>query len=282
MTSSGTANLTIDPPVSRFGDLLRHWRQLRKLSQLELALQSKVSQRHISFLELDRARPSRDMVIQLSESLDIPLRDRNQMLIAGGFAPLYRQRDLSGEDMAAVRRALEITLKHHQPYPALVMDKDWNVVMLNDSVTPVFGALADLESLWQKTCGDGPRNMLRLTFHPDGIAPLISNWAEVAPIMLIRMLREAQTAGTESLSTLIEEIMQWPGIPSECPDTAWDNPPPPILPLEFEVQGHKLAIFSMISTFGTPQDITTDELRIETFFPADDLTDQIIRSLQNA
>jgi transcriptional regulator with XRE-family HTH domain len=258
--------LAARPP---FAQTLKAWRDSRKLSQLDLAMTAGISQRHLSFLEIGRARPSREMVLQLAAALDAPLREHNVLLAAAGFAPLYRESALNDPGMSAVREALELMLKHHEPNPALVVDRAWNVQMVNDAVHRVFGLAGDLQAMWKRVCGDGPRNVLKVTLHPEGFRPYIANWMESAPVVIARTRREAEATGSEALRALLAEVLAYPGIPAEWRIPQWDAPPLPVLPLSLAKDGVKLNLFSMISTFGTPQDITTDELRVETFFPAD-------------
>ena len=266
--------------ASVFGGLLREWRGLRKLSQLELALQAGISQRHLSFLESGRSRPSREMVLGLSETLDIPLRERNALLTAAGFATLYRERSLQVAEMEPVRRALELTLKHHEPYPAVVVDRDWNLVMQNTASQRFFGLLGDPAVIWARTCPDGRPNVMRLTFHPEGLRPFIANWELLGPAMLNRLRREAaMLSGPHGLSALLEELLAYPGIPDQWRIPDWEHPLTPILPMALQKDGLSCSLFTMIAMFGTPQDITVDELRLETFFPADEPTDQLLQQL---
>lgn len=259
--------------------MLKAWRGARKLSQLELAVEAGVSQRHLSFLESGRSQPSREMVLALAEALDIPLRERNTLLGAGGYAPLYRERDLDTDEMQPVRQALELTLRHHEPYPAIVVNRDWDMLMTNQAAERMFGAFGDQEAMWAKVDPSGKRNVLRHTFHPKGMQPHIVNWEEVVTVMLNRLQREAaMEPGNTSLKALLDEICAYPGMP-KIGATIWQAPPPPILPVVVNLNGVVLKTFTMISTFGTPQDITTDELRLETFFPADEATDQVLRML---
>ena len=262
-----------------FGPMLKAWRGTRKLSQLDLALEADVSQRHLSFLESGRAQPSRDMILTLAEALDVPLRERNTLLGAGGFAPLYRERDLNTDEMTPVRQALELTLKHHNPYPAIVVNREWDMLMSNAAADHMYGALGDVETMWQAVDPSGKRNVMRYTFHPKGLQPFIQNWEEVVTVMLNRLQREAaMEPGNTSLKALVAEICSYPGMP-DTQAAIWQTPPPPILPLEVNMGGMLLKTFTMISTFGTPQDITTDELRLETFFPADEITAQVFQML---
>jgi len=262
-----------------FAALLRSWRESRRQSQLELALAAGISQRHLSFLELGRARPSREMVLQLGEALDVPLRDRNALLAASGFTPQYRESALDGEGMAAVREALQLLITHHEPYPAVVVDRAWNVMMVNAAVHRVFGMFGDLDALWRRVCPSGPRNILKLTFHPEGARPYIANWLDAAPVLIARTRREAEMTGSAALRQLLDEVLAYPGVPAEWRIPQWTAPTPPVLPVEFARDGQRLKLFSMISTFGTPQDITTDELRVESFFPADADSAALLRRL---
>lgn len=277
---SSALSLTQPSQASAFGGLLREWRSQRKLSQLELALQGGISQRHLSFLESGRSRPSREMVLGLCETLDIPLRERNALLGAAGFAPLYRERSLQGAEMEPVRRALELTLKHHEPYPAVVVDRDWNLVLQNEASQRFFGLLGDPAVIWPRTCPDGRPNVMRLTFHPEGLRPYIANWEQLGPSMLNRLRREAaMLSGPHGLSALLEELLSYPGIPEQWKVPDWEQPLTPILPMELQKDGLTCSLFTMIAMFGTPQDITVDELRLETFFPADSATDMLLQQL---
>lgn len=266
-----------------FGDALRRWRRERRLSQLDLALAADVSQRHLSFLESGRARPSRAMTLQLAEALDLPLRERNRLLVAAGFAPVYATRDLDDADMAPVRHALDLMLSHLEPNPVLVLDRNWNMLRHNRAMDRAFAALGDPEALWARVCGDGPRNLLKFTFHPAGARPFIRNWEEVAGLLLWRGRREAEADANDTLHSVIDEILDYEGIPRRWRlPTHPDGPPPPILPLEYELGGQVLSLFSMLSGFGTAQDVTAEEIRIETFFPADDASAALLRALAAA
>jgi transcriptional regulator with XRE-family HTH domain len=264
------------PPFAR---LLKSWREARKCSQLDLALASRISQRHVSFMESGRARPSRDMVLQLSEALEIPLRERNTLLTAAGFAAMYRESDLNSPAMAPVREALQLMLDHSEPNPVSVVDRAWNVLMINRAMLRVFSLAGDPTKLWQRVCGDGPHNVLKMTFHPEGFRPFIVNFDQAAPVLLNRTRREAAACNSEPLLRLLDEILAYPGIPDAWKVPDWQAPPPPVLPLELARGELRLKLFSMITTFGTPQDITTDELRVESFFPADADTAQLLRKL---
>ncbi len=255
-----------------FARLLREWRQKRRLSQLDLALTAGVSQRHVSFLESGRANPSRAMILQLSETLEVPLRDRNDWLTAAGFAPLFRSRGLDDPHMAQVMAAIRLMLKAHEPFPALAIDRAWNVRLANasfDRLGALFGA-----DLWDRV-GGGERNLMRLFFHPAGIRRFVTNWAAVGPLVWQRARREAEALGgaemqavLDDLAPLQDDVVRW---------SARDTALLPVLPFTLRVGGMELSLFTVIATFGTAQDVTADELRIETMFPADAATEALFR-----
>jgi transcriptional regulator with XRE-family HTH domain len=278
-TPAAAAQVSTRPP---FALLLKSWRETRKCSQLDLALTSRISQRHLSFLESGRARPSREMVLQLSEALEIPLRERNTLLTAAGFAAMYRETDLKSPAMAPVRDALKLMLDNLEPNPASVVDREWNLLMANRALVRVFGLVGDVATMWQRVCPDGPHNVLKVTFHPEGFRPYIVNFDEAAPVLLNRTRREAAACGSDKLVKLLDEILAYPGIPEAWRAPDWQAPPPPVLPLELAKGDLRLKLFSMITTFGTPQDITTDELRVESFFPADEPSAALLKKLAAA
>jgi len=260
--------------ASCFGQLLRQWRDLRKRSQLNLALEAGVSQRHLSFLESSRAQPSRDMVLQLAEVLDIPLRERNLLLHAAGFAPVFQQRLLQDDDMKAVREALELTLKHHEPFPAMVINRQWDMLMCNDSTERFVSLLGSPDEIWKRVDASGGRNVIRMTFHPEGLQLRLKNWPQVATSLLNRLHREVAADPTHhALRELLADVSQFPGVNAQWRTQDWlEGMPPPIFPMEYDMGEHTLKVFSMVSTFGTALDVTADELRVETFFPADDFS----------
>ncbi|WP_020648116.1 helix-turn-helix domain-containing protein [Solimonas variicoloris] len=263
-----------------FGTLLRENRRARRLSQLGLALQAEVSQRHLSFLESGRAQPSRDMVLQLAETLDLPLRERNRLLLAAGYAGIYPQRPLEAPDMQPALQALDALLRHHEPYPAAVVDRAWNVLRTN-AVTPrLLDALGVDATMWHTVCGDGPRNLLKLTLHEHGLRPYIANLDEVAPPLLARTAREALEH--PALAALLDEVLRYPGLPRHWRQIDLRVAPLPVLPTEFRAGTLRLRLFSMLTTFGTPLDVTTDELRVESFFPADADSETLLRTLAGA
>lgn len=277
-TTAPLKNRTRDlPPFAR---LLKGWRERRKFSQLNLALDAGVSQRHLSFLESGRAHPSRDMILQLAEVLDIPLRERNHLLHAAGFAPLFSQRTLDTEEMKSVRQALDIILRHHEPYPALVVNREWNMVLANTAAQRFVALLGNPEEVWQRVDPSGHFNVMRMTFHPTGLQPLLQNWQQVAPLMLSRLQREVSADPTHTaLRELFEELCALPTISPQWRNQHWAETPPPILPLAVGLGANTLNMVSMISTFGTALDVTADELRVETFFPADEFSTQFFQRL---
>jgi len=252
-----------------FGHHLKGWRQQRKLSQLDLALQADVSQRHVSWLETGRSQPSRSMVIRLAEALEIPLRERNPLLGSAGFAPMYRESELDAEHMAPVESALRQMLDHHMPMPALVVNRWWQLKMTNDAADQLFTALGG-EQLWQQVDPSGNKSLALLTLHPKGLRPLIANWREAAPAFIQRVRQDALAAGIPQSQEGLQQLLDLIGELPESPAAA--QPLLPMLPLELVLGQTRLSLFSIISTFGTPQDITVDELRIESFFPVDDAT----------
>jgi transcriptional regulator with XRE-family HTH domain len=248
-----------------FGVLLREWRQRRHVSQLDLAISADVSARHVSFLETGRSRPSREMVLRLAERLDVPLRDRNPLLLAAGFAPSYPRRALDDPAMTPVRAAVDAILAGYEPYPALVVDRGWNLVAANAGVAPLTAATA-------ASLREPPVNVLRLSLHPDGLAPHIVNLAQWRGHVLGRLGREAAAAGDEGLAELLRELTDYPGgIEPAGPDHAV------AVPLRIRLGGRELAFLSTVTTFGTALDITAAELSIEAFLPADPDTAAALR-----
>ena len=265
------------PAVSGFPHLLKLWRQKRRLSQLELALTSGVSQRHLSFLESGRANPSRGMILQLSETLEVPLRERNDWLVAAGFAPVFRARHLNDPQMAQVLSAVRMMLANHEPFPAIAIDRAWNIRLTNTSFDRL-GTLLGSE-IWTRI-GGLEHNLMRLFFHPNGIKPYIANWGAIAPLLWHRARREAEALGGEEMKMVLSDLSQ-----HQDAETLWAAEElnlVPVLPIEIVKDGARVSLFTVIATFGTAQDITADELRIESFFPADTATEQMLRSFQAA
>lgn len=257
--------------VSAFGHQLKSWRSMRKVSQLDLALNAAVSQRHVSWLETGKSRPSREMVIQLAEALDIPLRARNTLLGSAGFAAVYSEASFDSDAMAPVQNALRAMLAHHDPLPAFVLDRLWRIEMANDSAENMLRMFGDIEALWKIVDPSGRRSLARLTLHPEGARPFIANWRELAGGFLHRLRREALASGDDEEREEFESLLGLVGndelvLPASEPNLL------PVLPLILDYGELHLSLFSVIATFGTPQDITVDELRIESFFPADEAT----------
>jgi len=258
---------TMQRPI---GEQLRQWREQRRLSQLDLALQAEVSTRHLSFVETGRASPSRDMVLRLAEQLAVPLRERNLLLLSAGFAPVYAESSVDDPNMSAVRDALRQGLTGHEPYPALVVDRHWNLVDANRAVG-LFTAHLPAELL------QPPVNVLRASLHPLGLAPRIVNLAEWRGHLLHRLRREAELTFDPWLDALYEELRGYPG-GAGSPGTASPHPRDVVAPLRLRHESGHLAFFSIVASFGTPLDITVDELAIESFFPADEPTARALSS----
>ena len=252
---------------SAVGDLLREWRQRRRLSQLELAVDAEVSTRHLSFVETGRSRPSRELVLHLAEHLDVPLRERNALLLAAGYAPAYGAAKLEDDEMAPVRVALERLLRSHEPFPAIVVDRRWDLVSANASALSILSDGVDPALL------EPPVNTLRVSLHPDGLAPRIANLADYGAHLLLRLDRQAALTGDRSLLALAEELRSYPGVVTGPIGVA---DPTALLFVPLVLRGDErapaLTFFSTLTTFGTAVDITLAELSIEAFFPADDAT----------
>ena len=261
-----------------FGPMLRAWRRRRGASQLALALQSGVSQRHVSFLESGRARPSREMVVQLSSALDVPLRQRNTMLLAAGFAPVYRESGLGAPELAPVRQAIDRMLKQQEPYPAVVVDRLWNLLQGNDAANAFTVFL--FEGPPPTPPPGKPANLLRWLLDPNALRPKLANWEEVARHLVSTTYAEILADGGEPKAlAFIEEVMAYPDVPASFRKLRFEERPQPVLTLDYIVGGRSLSVFTTISTLGTPQDVTLQEVRIECFFPADERSDALFRSL---
>jgi len=254
---------------SDFGAALRYWRGRRGISQLKLSLDAGISQRHLSFLETGRAAPSRDLILKLGLVLDIPLRQRNAMLLAAGFAPAYRERSLGDPELAAVMQALDFMLAQQAPFPALVVDRLWNLVMANE---PAAGMMRWFLGLPEHAPipRDGSVNVIRLTLDPDGLRRHLVNWEEVCTDLLQWVQREAMGDGPGSEATrLLDELMALPGIAQAAGQPNLERRALPFLPVTLRKDGVELNLFTTITTLGTPHDVTVHELRLESFFPAD-------------
>jgi transcriptional regulator with XRE-family HTH domain len=260
------------PPA--IGVLLQYWRRARNLSQLALAHVANVSPRHVSFVETGRARPSRDMVLLLTDALAVPLRERNAFLLAAGFAPMFRESALDEPELAPVRTAIDAILKQQEPYPAVVMNRRWDIVATNEAATRFFGMLLDGRT---PPCAN---NVLRLMFHPDGLRPSVENWNTVAQALVHRVHREAVGGALEDAGRqLLSEVLGYPGVPPHWRTPDLGAPLIPVVPVSFRYGDHSFHFFSAVTVLGTPQDITLQELRVECFFPLDDATAAAARNL---
>lgn len=266
------------PPVAPgarepFGAHLRHWRQRRRLSQLDLAQEAEVSTRHLSCVETGRAAPSREMVLRLADRLGVPLRERNALLVAAGFAPMYRHRALDDPALAAARRAVDLVLRGHEPYPALAVDRHWHLVAAN-RIVPMLMAGAAPELLAP------PINVLRLSLHPQGLAPRILNLAQWRAHLLERLLQQIAASGDAALQALHDELAAY-----AAPEPAHQGSPSAgefsgvVVPFQLATAGGVLSFISTTTVFGSPVDITLQELAVESFFPADAQTMALLAAL---
>lgn len=264
------------PAVARsFGEHLRDWRLRRRMSQMALAGEAEISTRHLSFVETGRSVPSREMVLRLAERLEIPLRERNALLVSAGYAPMYRERPLDDPALAAAREAVQLILRSHEPYPALAVDRHWNLLAHNAMVPPLM-ARAD-PSLLQ-----GPINVLRLSLHPKGLAPHIVNLGQWRHHLFERLRQQIQLTGDAGLQALEQELRGYP-VPQDAHDTRLDGEVLGIaVPLRFRTEAGVLSFISTMTIFGTPVDVTLQELALETFFPADAFTGEALRKLAAA
>ena len=268
--------MTPSPEASPFGRLLRQWRGVRGLSQLALSLAAGLSTRHLSFLETGRSQPSRAMVLRLAEALEVPLRERNALLAAAGYAALYRETALDAPEMEPLRKVLRFLLERQQPYPAVLVGRAGHVLDANEASARVLGAFVGPGAVWRQQ----PPNVLRLTLHPEGLRPYIVNWADVASSLLRRVQREAAAAGQDpELQALVQELLALPGLPAEATEAPLTGPLELVLPVHLKRDALELRLFSTFTSVGTPQDITLEELRIESFMPADAASDAAIRRL---
>ncbi|MDA0563401.1 helix-turn-helix transcriptional regulator [Streptomonospora sp. S1-112] len=252
------------------GALLRQWRERRRISQLDLSIAADISARHLSFVETGRSRPSRQMVLRLSACMEVPLRERNHLLLAAGYAPVYSAQPLEGRPMAPVREALGVILKGHEPSPAVVVDRAWTLLEANASVAVLLEGV-DPELL------EPPVNVLRLSLHPRGLAPNIANLGEWRAHLLHRLHRQIDHTADEDLRALHRELSDYPGTEDE-PDPEALPAGEVALPLRLRARGGELRFLSTVATFGTPLDVTVSELVIESFFPADEATAAALRA----
>lgn len=263
--------LTATQPV---GDLLREWRQRRRLSQLDLALDAEISTKHLSFLETGRSLPSRDMVLRLADQLEIPLRERNVLLVSAGYAPVFAERPLEDPALKAARRAIDLVLAGHEPYPALAVDRHWTLIASNGAVARLLTGLPPAQVT-------PPVNVLRLSLHPEGLAPRIANLPEWRSHLLARLRRQVELTADPVLRDLLRELSDYPvayaGKPAR--PAANSDYAGVVVPFQLRTDGGVLSFFSTTTVFGTPLDITLSELALEAFFPADTATADALRGL---
>jgi transcriptional regulator with XRE-family HTH domain len=259
----------MDVRVRTFGVQLRDWRVRRRLSQLSLACDAEISARHLSFLETGRSAPSRDMVLHLAEKLDVPMRERNAMLVAAGYAPVFPERALNDPVLRAAHDAIQIVLEGHKPFPAFAVDRHWNVVASNRALEPMYEGVA--EHLLRP-----PVHALRLCLHPDGLASRTLNLPEWRAHLLGRLRQQVDHTGDAALSELHDELAAYP-----CPPTAgaFTDVPGIVVPFRILVRGKLLSFFSTTTVFGTPIDVTLSEIALECFYPTDRETDERVRAL---
>lgn len=271
---------------TEIGDLLRHWRGLRRKSQLDVALDTGISQKHLSFIESGRSTPGRQVLLCIAEALEVPLRERNTLLLAAGYAPRYAYEELEESAAAAaaampsspILKAMQRMLRQHDPYPALAMDRHWNVLHSNDAAPRLFGRFTDLSA------HPKPRNLLRLIFDPRGLRPFIANWEQLAPSLIQRVHRESVARVIDPATRqLLEELLAYPDVLPEwrypsrfAPEC---DPAQAVIPISFDLAGQRLDYFSLVTTLGTPQTASGQELRIESMFPADEQSEQLHAAL---
>ncbi|MBZ6075943.1 helix-turn-helix domain-containing protein [Microvirga puerhi] len=258
-------------PASTVGDHLRDWRQRRRMSQMDLALEADISTRHLSFIETGRSQPSREMVLHLADRLEVPLRERNILLVAAGYAPVYSHRPFEDPALQAARQAIDLVLKGHEPYPALAVDRHWSLVAANGALMPLVGAV-DPGLL------KPPVNVLRLSLHPQGMASRIVNFPEWRDHILARLHHQVEVTADVTLMKLMDELRAYP------PPSGTSRPPHPrqdyagvLVPLRLRSEDGILTLFSTTTVFGTPIDVTLSELAIEAFFPADPETGALLQ-----
>jgi transcriptional regulator with XRE-family HTH domain len=259
--------LTATRPV---GHLLREWRQRRRMSQLNFAVEAEISSKHLSFLETGRSQPSREMVLHLAELLDVPLRERNSLLIAAGFAPMFKEHALSDPELQPAREAIELVLKGHQPYPAIAVDRHWQLVAANDAANYFMSGVPP-------KLLTPPLNVLRITLHPDGMAPRIVNLGEWRSHLMARLRRQIEASADATMAALYEELSEYPA-PAHTAEPA-TNAVPFAVPFRLATDAGVLSFISTITVFGTPVDVTLSELALESFFPADPATAATLRAL---
>lgn len=256
-----------------FGPLLREWRLARRLTQQALAEQAEISTRHLSFLETGRAQASREMALVLGNALDLPLRERNMLLDAAGFAPVYRETSLDAEPMQHVRKALDRMLEQQEPFPALVLDRVWNVLRMNQACTRMFARLLADRAPEPELFA----NLIHALFHPRGLRSVILDWDSLAAVMIERLHREA--ASDPQLRALRDAVLAYEGVPERLRVPGLEGPPPIAVAVHLRApDGGEAKLFTMLTTLGTPLDVTAQELRVELYFPIDAASEAFLRA----
>lgn len=269
-------SLPASPTARLPGALLRDWRQRRRLSQLNCALEAEISQKHLSFVESGRSAPSRAMVLHLSETLQVPLRERNAILLAAGFAPVFPERSLGDPALAPARAAIDMILKGHEPYPALAVDRRWTLVSANAAVQKLLGLVSDRSLL------STPVNVLMLSLAPGGLAPHIANLGEWRGHILARLAQQVRISGDRQLAALRDELARLPHDDDGSAPDAADALGGIAVPLRLRTPAGMLSLISTTTVFGTPVDVTLSEIALETFFPADEPTAAALRAMAQA
>ena len=263
-------NTTHDMPI---GNLIREWRTKRRMSQLDLASEAEISQRHLSFVESGRSAPSREMVMHLAEMLEIPLRERNHMLLAAGFAPAFSERSITDPTLSPALDAVNLVLRGHEPNPAIAVDRHWNMISANNAIGPFLAAVSEASLLTP------PVNVYRLSLHPKGLAPFIANLNEWRSHLIDRLRRQNDAVADPVLIELEKEVSAYPGAARGGPAIIHKDQAAIAVPLRLKMGGDVLSFISTITVFGTPLDVTLSELAVESFFPADQRTAELLRAM---
>lgn len=272
------SNVTLNKSVSEIGVLLKRWRQIHGLSQLDLALAAESSARHVSFIETGRSRPSREMVLKLCDVMKLPLRERNRLLNAAGFSPAYKETSLDQDRLGQVKRVLDCILENQEPYPALVMNRCFDILMINHSGAKLMNMLG-----MQMGGTAGPANLLRMTLHPDGFKKIVKDWEQAASHIIHRAHRQVRGTGEDDpLAALLKEVLAYPGVPTEWNVDDPSHDAPPVLPIEFDFGGITFSWITTIASFGTPQDVTAEEIMVESMFPANKETEEAVKLIVGA
>ncbi len=268
-------NAALKKNVSDFGYLLKKWRQIKGFSQLDLALAADSSARHISFIETGRSAPSREMVLKLAAAMELPLRDRNRLLNEAGYRAAYTERPLEGEGLDQVKRALDFILEKQEPYPAMVMNRCFDILMINHTGAKLVNALG-----FQLGGQNGPPNILHMTLHPDGFRTCVKDWERSAQHMIHRAYRQLKGQDeNDPLARILEEVKKYPGIPEHIIVEDPTKDALPVLPIEIELNGMNLSWITTVASFGTPQDVTAEEIMVECMYPSNAETEAFAKAL---